>query len=84
MLVPGGILGVVDFHLPAGGGWSNRFWRTWFAHDGVRLSDEHLPYLRQRLDELHSQELRGSVPFLPGLRAPYYLFVGRKRAVPPA
>ena len=79
MLAPGGALGVVDFHLPAGGGWSNRFWRAWFGHDGVRLSDAHLPYLRERLEILHSEELRGRVPFLPGLRAPYYVFVGRKQ-----
>jgi S-adenosylmethionine-diacylgycerolhomoserine-N-methlytransferase len=82
MLAPGGTLGVVDFHLPAQGGWSNRFWRACFGHDGVQLSGEHLPYLQQRLEPVHSEQLRGSVPFLPGLRAPYYLFVGRKRAVP--
>lgn len=80
MLAPGGVLGVVDFHLPAAGGWSNRFWRGWFGHDGVRLSAAHLPYLQQRLEALHCEQLRGSVPFLPGLRAPYYLFIGRKKA----
>lgn len=80
MLAPGGALGVVDFHLPAGRGWSNRFWRAWFGHDGVRLSDAHLPYLRERLDAVRCEQLRGSVPFLPGLRVPYYIFVGRKPA----
>jgi S-adenosylmethionine-diacylgycerolhomoserine-N-methlytransferase len=80
MLAPGGTLGVVDFHLPQHGGWSNRFWRAWFGHDAVYLSGEHLPYLEQRLERVHSAQLRGSVPFLPGLRAPYYLFIGRKRA----
>jgi S-adenosylmethionine-diacylgycerolhomoserine-N-methlytransferase len=81
LLAPGGTLGVVDFHLPAGRALSNRFWRAWFGHDGVRLSGEHLPYLQARLQPVHCEQLRGSVPFLPGLRAPYYLFVGRK---PPA
>jgi S-adenosylmethionine-diacylgycerolhomoserine-N-methlytransferase len=78
MLAPGGTLGVVDFHLPRGA-LSNRFWRAWFGHDGVRLSGEHLPYLQSRLEALHCTQSRGPVPFLPGLRAPYYLFIGRKR-----
>ncbi len=37
MLAAGGMLGVVDFHLPRGGR-LNGFWRRWFAHDGVHLS----------------------------------------------
>ena len=78
MLAPGGTLGVVDFHLPDRG-LGSRFWRAWFGHDGVRLSAEHLPYLRSRLDELLCEQRRGPVPYLPWLRAPYYLFVGRKR-----
>jgi S-adenosylmethionine-diacylgycerolhomoserine-N-methlytransferase len=82
MLAPGGTLGVVDFHLPAGAGWSNRFWKAWFAHDAVRLSGEHLPYLEARLQAVHCEALRGRVPFLPGLRVPYYLFIGRKPATP--
>ena len=82
MMAPGGTLGVVDFHLPANGGWSNRFWKAWFGHDAVRLSGEHLPYLQDRLEPVHCEQLRGSVPFLPGLRVPYYLFVGRKAASP--
>jgi S-adenosylmethionine-diacylgycerolhomoserine-N-methlytransferase len=79
MLAPGGTLGVVDFHLPQGA-LSNPLWRAWFGHDGVHLSGEHLPWLQSRLDTLHCEQLRGKVPFLPGLRAPYYLFIGRKRA----
>jgi S-adenosylmethionine-diacylgycerolhomoserine-N-methlytransferase len=78
MLAPGGTLGVVDFHLPDGG-LGSRFWRTWFSHDGVWLSAEHLPYLRSRLDEVLCEQRRGPLPYLPGLRVPYYLFVGRKR-----
>jgi S-adenosylmethionine-diacylgycerolhomoserine-N-methlytransferase len=78
MLAPGGALGVVDFHLPAAGGWSNRFWRAWFGHDGVRLSEAHLPYLEERMQPVHCERSRGSVPFLPGLRVPFYVFVGCK------
>jgi S-adenosylmethionine-diacylgycerolhomoserine-N-methlytransferase len=77
MLKPGGVLGAVDFHLPAGGV-GNGVWRTWFRHDGVRLSAEHLPYLRRRLQALACEQRRGAVPYLPGVRVPYYLFVGRR------
>ncbi len=78
LLNPGATLGVVDFHLPDAG-LASRFWRAWFGHDGVWLSAEHLPYLRSRLDEIHCEQRRGPLPYLPGLRVPYYLFVGRKR-----
>ena len=87
MLRPGGTLGVVDFYLPAPPGGegrlsrrarANRFWRAWFAHDGVRLSEEHLPYLRSRLIAGACLERAGAVPYLPWLRVPYYIFVGRK------
>jgi S-adenosylmethionine-diacylgycerolhomoserine-N-methlytransferase len=87
MLRPGGVLGVVDFHLPAAydnegrlsrRARANRFWRAWFAHDGVRLSQEHLPYLRSRLAVEVCLERAGPVPYLPWLRVPYYILVGRK------
>jgi S-adenosylmethionine-diacylgycerolhomoserine-N-methlytransferase len=78
MLAPGGALAVVDFHLPDRG-LASRFWRAWFGHDGVWLSAEQLPYLRDRLDVVFCEERRGAVPYLPGLRVPYYLFLGRKR-----
>jgi S-adenosylmethionine-diacylgycerolhomoserine-N-methlytransferase len=87
MLRPGGALGAVDFYLPAPHGGegrllrrehANRFWRAWFAHDGVHLSREHLPYLRGRLDVEVCLERAGPVPYLPWLRVPYYVLVGRK------
>ena len=79
MLAPGGRLGLVDFHLPeTGGRLGNRFWRTWFAHDGVALSGEHLRTLKTMFPHSITRECRAAVPYLPGLRAPYYLFVGVK------
>lgn len=81
MLRPGGRIGVVDFHLPAdAGAIAKQCWRRWFAHDGVHLSAQHLPALRQRFSERHSQEARASIPYLPGLKAPYYLFIGTRKA----
>lgn len=81
MLAPGGRLGVVDFHLPATGSrLGNALWRRWFGHDGVHLSAEHLPTLRRLFAEQISVERRAPVPYLPGLRAPYYLFIGERRS----
>jgi S-adenosylmethionine-diacylgycerolhomoserine-N-methlytransferase len=83
MLAPSGLLGAVDFHVtPAHGALVRAFWMRWFAHAGVRLSPDHLPCLRERLDTIACIERNGPVPYLPGLRAPYYVFVGRKRSTP--
>ncbi len=88
MLRPGGHIGVVDFYVsrkyPTGDmmrhHWASRlFWATWFATDNVFLSSDHLPYLRERFRTCFLRERRGKVPFLPLLRAPYYLFLGVKR-----
>ena len=87
-LRPGGRLGVVDFYVsrrdPAPGmvrhgALQRTFWPLWFSHDGVHLSCDHLPYLLARCDCLHLEEHFGSVPYLPYVRVPYYIFVGRKR-----
>jgi S-adenosylmethionine-diacylgycerolhomoserine-N-methlytransferase len=88
LLKPGGLLGVVDFFVarkyPADGlakhGWTTRnLWPLWFGNDNVFPSPDHLPYLQSRLETVHLQQARGKVPYLPFVRAPYYVFVGRKR-----
>lgn len=87
MLRPGGLLGVVDFYVSESspspgavrhGALSRWFWPRWFAHDGVRPTPEHPRHLAERLPDHILLERRGRVPYLPGLRVPYYLFVGRK------
>jgi S-adenosylmethionine-diacylgycerolhomoserine-N-methlytransferase len=89
MLKPGGVLGVVDFYVarkvPAAGTarhgwWTRTFWPTWFAMDNVFPSADHLPFLQRHFDVLHFEEHRAKVPYIPVIRVPYYLFVGRKRA----
>jgi S-adenosylmethionine-diacylgycerolhomoserine-N-methlytransferase len=91
MLRPGGRLGAVDFYVsdagPAPGtarhGTATRlFWSRWFAHDGVRLDPGHLRRLRALLPDHRRAERRGRVPYLPGLRVPFYLFAGRVPATP--
>jgi S-adenosylmethionine-diacylgycerolhomoserine-N-methlytransferase len=79
MLAPGGRFGIVDFHLPANGKrLGNLFWQRWFAHDGVHLSGLHLPLLQETFHVSRHVECRASVPYLPGVRAPYYRFIGTR------
>jgi len=82
MLKPGGLLGVVDFGLPRGSGLADRcaseFWRRWFAHDGVHLDRAHVDTLQQLTETLELSESSAGLPYLPGVRMPYYLYLGRK------
>ncbi|MCA8997435.1 MAG: class I SAM-dependent methyltransferase [Planctomycetaceae bacterium] len=88
LLKPGGMIGVVDFYVarkhPSDEHirhpWSTRtFWPTWFASDNVFLSPDHLPYLRNKFEKVQLEERRGKIPYLPFVRAPHYIFLGRKR-----
>lgn len=87
MLRPGGTLGVVDFYVseaspPPGlqrhGALTRWFWPRWFAHDGVHPNPAHLRTLRRLLPDAHVAERLAPLPYLPGLRVPYYLCIGRK------
>lgn len=88
MLKPGGMIGVVDFHVArkhsAGPGpnrqsWLTRsFWPAWFDIDNVHPSPDHLPYLQSKFETLWFDEERSRVPGMPWLRPPFFVFVGRK------
>jgi S-adenosylmethionine-diacylgycerolhomoserine-N-methlytransferase len=79
MLRPGGQLAVVDFMLPSAVNPVLRaFWRNWFGHDGVRLDDAHVSTLGQLLPVHKFVASRAPIPYLPGLRVPYYRFIGIK------
>jgi S-adenosylmethionine-diacylgycerolhomoserine-N-methlytransferase len=87
LLKPGGKLGVVDFYVseaqPAAGlvrhaALTRWFWPRWFGHDGVHPQPTHLPTLRRLLPNHELSEHRAPVPYLPGVRVPYYVFVGEK------
>ena len=93
MLRPGGVLAVVDFYVsaarPAPGlvrhaALTRALWPRWFAHDGVRLGPETPELLTRAVPDHALHECRGRVPYLAGLRVPYYRFVGRpgRGAVP--
>ncbi|ADB16524.1 Methyltransferase type 12 [Pirellula staleyi DSM 6068] len=88
MLKPGGVLGVVDFYVarkfPRDGlkkhSWFTRtFWPTWFGMDNVFPSADHVPFLHRHLEPIRFEEHVAKVPYIPLIRTPYYLFVGRKR-----
>ena len=91
MLKPGGILGVVDFYvsepvpapgLARHGAFTRWFWPRWFGHDGVYPNPDHVGTLGRLLPDHRLMEGRAPVPYLPGLRVPYYLFVGRTPLTP--
>ena len=83
-----GLIGVVDFYVsrkyPSDSferhSWFTRnFWPTWFASDNVHPSPDHVPFLHQHFEPIHFSEHRAKVPYLPLVRVPYYIFVGRKK-----
>jgi S-adenosylmethionine-diacylgycerolhomoserine-N-methlytransferase len=87
MLKPGGVLGVTDFYVSRKyacdghrqHGWMRRaFWTHWFAMDNVHLNGDHIAMLHRRFEVRTFEEAVGRVPYMPLLRAPYYVFVGRK------
>lgn len=86
MLAPGGTFAALDFYVSrkyssAGsvrhGWWTRHFWPAWFSSDSVFLSPDHLPYLRSRFECVVLRESVTRVPYVPLVRVPYYLFIGR-------
>ena len=91
LLAEGGHIGVVDFYVarkhPEDGmtthSWLQRtFWPTWFAMDDVRMSSDHLPFLRRRFEQLELYEGQANVPYIGRVlpQVPYYRFIGQLRA----
>lgn len=87
LLKPGGAIGVVDFYIsrkwPAPGmrrhsAFQRFFWPTWFGSDNVFPSPDHLPFLQSLFETERLEERLAGVPYLCGLKAPHYIFVGRK------
>jgi S-adenosylmethionine-diacylgycerolhomoserine-N-methlytransferase len=87
-LKPGGLLGAVDFYIsrkwPESGlrrhtRFQRLLWPLSYAWDDVFLSKDHLPYLRSRFEQVYLGEYLGRVPYMLGLRSPYYVFIGRKK-----
>ncbi len=89
MLKLGGTLAIVDFHVLGAAqkhekishnAFTRWFWPHWFRHDGVYLGPERLNYMLEHTEGSYLRCNRAAVPYLFGLRAPYFLYVGRKPA----
>jgi S-adenosylmethionine-diacylgycerolhomoserine-N-methlytransferase len=89
LLKPGGTIGVVDFHVsqkyPASGFTrhspiTRSFWPFLFGIGNVFTSPDHLPYLERRFQRVSLFESRLKLPYVPLLRVPYYIFIGKKPA----
>ena len=87
ILKPGGIIGVVDFYVSRKhppDGWQKHsffdrtFWPIWFASDNVFLSPDRVHFLHHYFQAISFTENMAGIPFLPGLKVPYYIFIGRK------
>lgn len=80
MLKKGGHICVCDFTLDDSQGWGMQtFWRKTFATDHVYLRKEHREFLREQFKSVHEDLGYGTFPYVPPfLKAPWYVFVGRK------
>jgi S-adenosylmethionine-diacylgycerolhomoserine-N-methlytransferase len=87
LLRPGGVIGIVDFYVsrkypPAPcqrHTWLTRtLWPLWFGFDNVFPSPDHVPYLHHRFDVQTFSEHTAPMPYAPGVRTPYYCFIGQK------
>lgn len=85
MLCTGGRLAVVDFYVSDASpvhpnvrhSWFTRaFWPRWFSHDGVQLDPHRLAALQAMFPQHQLHELRHRLPYLAGLRVPYFRFIG--------
>ena len=88
-LKPGGVVGVVDFYIARKfpserrmrQSFSTRwFWPMWFSFDNLFLSNDILPYLSRKFEEVNLIEREDRLPFCPVFwkKMPRFIFVGRK------
>jgi len=87
ILRPGGYIGVVDFyvsnklardHMVRHSKFTRFFWPMWFSHTNVFLNPAHLDLLQRRFKSRRLIEARSQIPYMCGLSAPYYSFIGQK------
>lgn len=82
-----GLMGVADFFVSSKHdlplrqmNWLRRFfWRATFDTDNIDIGPERRAYLDHRLSRAWEMNGQGSIPYVPVLRAPFYVWVGRPR-----
>jgi len=85
MMKKGSLLGVTDFYisdkvdsLERQMTWYSRmFWRTFFDFDNINVGPERRAYLDYKLEKLFEENCSGTIPYLPFLKAPYYVWIGQ-------
>mmetsp|Transcript_21887 Transcript_21887/g.60757 ORF Transcript_21887/g.60757 Transcript_21887/m.60757 type:complete len:700 (-) Transcript_21887:282-2381(-) len=85
-LDPNGFMAVTDFFVSSKHdlplrqmGWMKRFfWRATFDLDGIDLGPERREYLEHKMTRVYEYNSEGGIPYVPLLRAPYYIWIGQK------
>eukprot|EP00850_Spirogloea_muscicola_P006735 SM000032S12119 [mRNA] locus=s32:681173:683030:+ [translate_table: standard] len=85
-LDPAGLVGVADFYTSAKFDEAPRqhsfvtrwFWRAIFDLDGIDLGPDRRAYLEHQLSRVYEVNRSGRIPYVPFLRAPYYIWLGRR------
>ncbi|EFJ31364.1 hypothetical protein SELMODRAFT_409019 [Selaginella moellendorffii] len=80
-----GIVGVADFTTSAKfdkperqHSWLRRwFWRAVFDLDCIDLGPEQRQYLEHRLATVYEDNSFGKIPYVPILKVPYYIWIGK-------
>ncbi|CAM6086062.1 unnamed protein product [Calypogeia fissa] len=80
-----GLLGVTDFFtslrydIPERQQWyvTRWFWRAAFDLDNIDVSPERRVYLDHLLERVYEHNSTGGMPYVPFLRPPYYIWLGK-------
>jgi S-adenosylmethionine-diacylgycerolhomoserine-N-methlytransferase len=74
-----GYIAISDFTVTPEHSWLTRFmWPRIFKTDGVNLNPRHIEVLSEMFEPMHLELSKGGFPYVPLLKAPFYVFVGRK------
>ena len=82
-----GLLGIADFYVSGKFDKADRqmsttarwFWRCTFDTDNIDIGPERRDYVDLRGEMLYELNSAGGIPYVPLLKAPYYVWVGRKK-----
>lgn len=80
-----GIVGVSDFYTSLKHDIPTRqhsyicrwFWRTIFDMDNIDLGPARRQYLEHHLEQVYEENKCGGIPYVPLLKVPYYIWLGR-------